>query len=191
MKLYYCKSACSLSVRIVLNEVDLKTKKTKNEENYLKINPKGAVPALRLDNGDVLTENQVIMQYLVDTTPKQSLLASVDDVKRYHTLEWVNYIATELHKTLGIFFHPSLSPEIKNFFMPMINLKLNYINEHLAKGPYLMGEHFTLPDAYLFVVIRWAYYFKMDLSAYKHLEHFMKVVAERPAVITSLEQEKL
>ncbi|AUH72431.1 glutathione S-transferase [Legionella sainthelensi] len=199
MKLYYTKSACSLAVRIVLNElgrtfqeeeVDLRAKRTKTEENYLEINPKGAVPALRLDNGDILTENQIILQYLADITPGQKLLAPVGDLLRYHTLEWVNYIATELHKTVGMFFHPNLQEETKNLFMSMVMARLNYINEHLAKGPYLMGDHFTLPDAYLFVILRWAHYFKMDLSTYKNLDRFMNIVGERPAVVTSLQQEK-
>ncbi|KTD56159.1 glutathione S-transferase [Legionella sainthelensi] len=199
MKLYYTKSACSLAVRIVLNElgrtfqeeeVDLRAKRTKTEENYLEINPKGAVPALRLDNGDILTENQIILQYLADITPGQKLLAPVGDLLRYHTLEWVNYIATELHKTVGMFFHPNLQEETKNLFMSMVMARLNYINEQLAKGPYLMGDHFTLPDAYLFVILRWAHYFKMDLSTYKNLDRFMNIVGERPAVVTSLQQEK-
>ncbi len=200
MKLYYTKSACSLAVRIVLNElgldfqdeeVDLKAKKTRSDENYLSINPKGAVPALHLDDGDLLTENQVILQYLTDITPGQKLLPPVGNLKRYHTLEWLNYVVTELHKTVGMFFHPNLNEEIKNIFLAVINTRLKYVNEHLAKGPYLMGKDFTLPDAYLFVILRWAHYFKMDLSAYKHLEQFMNVVAERPAVMTSLQQEKL
>ncbi|WP_115707038.1 glutathione transferase GstA [Legionella sainthelensi] len=199
MKLYYTKSACSLAVRIVLNElgrtfqeeeVDLRAKRTKTEENYLEINPKGAVPALRLDNGDILTENQIILQYLADITPGQKLLAPVGDLLRYHTLEWVNYIATELHKTVGMFFHPNLQEETKNLFMSLVMARLNYINEQLAKGPYLMGDHFTLPDAYLFVILRWAHYFKMDLSTYKNLDRFMNIVGERPAVVTSLQQEK-
>ncbi|KTC79921.1 glutathione transferase GstA [Legionella cherrii] len=200
MKLYYAKSACSLAVRIVLNElgidfqdeeVDLKAKKTRSDENYLSINPKGAVPALYLDNGDLLTENQVILQYLADKTPGQKLLPAVGDLKRYHTLEWINYVATELHKTIGMFFHPNLNEETKKIFMSIINTRMKYVNEHLAKGPYLMGDDFSLADAYLFVITRWAYHFKMDLSAYKHLEQFMKVVAKRPAVVTSLQQEKL
>ncbi|KTD67872.1 glutathione S-transferase [Legionella steelei] len=199
MKLYYAKSACSLTVRIVLNElgfdfqdeeVDLKTKKTHANENYFSINPKGAVPALQLDNGDVLTENQVILQYLADSSPGQKLLAPVGDLKRYHTLAWVNYVATELHKTVGIFFYPNLNEETKNIFMSLITSRFKYLDEHLAQGPYLMGKDFTLADAYLFVILRWAFYFKLDLSAYKHLEQFMKVVAERPAVVTSLQEEK-
>lgn len=200
MKLYYSKSACSLAVRIVLNElgltfqeeeVDLKTKKTKSEEDYLTINAKGSVPALRLDNGDLITENQVILQYLADSTPGQKILAPVGDINRYHTLEWLNYIATELHKTVGMFFYPRLDDGTKHLYMSMIKTRLTFINERLAKGPYLMGADFTLSDAYLFVVGRWAQYFRMDLSAYKYLEQFMSVVAARPAVITSLQQETL
>ncbi|KTC88760.1 glutathione transferase GstA [Fluoribacter dumoffii] len=200
MKLYYAKSACSLAVRVVLNElgiefqdeeVDLKAKKTQFDKDYLSINPKGAVPALYLDNGDVLTENQVILQYLTDITPGQKLLPPVGDLRRYHTLEWVNYVATELHKTVGMFFYPNLNEETKNIFMSVVNSRLKYVNERLEHGPYLMGKDFSLPDAYLFVVLRWAYYFKFDLSPYKHLEQFMKNVAERPAVAVSLQQEKL
>ncbi|MGM9451726.1 glutathione transferase GstA [Legionella bozemanae] len=200
MKLYYTKSACSLAVRIVLNElgldfqdeeVDLQAKKTRSDKNYLLINPKGAVPALHLNNGDLLTENQVILQYLADTTPGQKLLPSVGDLRRYHTLEWLNYVATELHKTVGMFFFPNLNEETKNIFTSVINTRLKHINERLANGPYLMGKDFTLPDAYLFVIIRWTHYFKMDLSPYKHIEEFMSIAAERPAIVTSLQQEKL
>ncbi len=201
MKFYYCKAACSLVVRIVLNElnldfqdveVDLKTKKTKSGDDFLAINAKGAVPAIRLDNGEVLTENQVILQYLADTTPGQKLLAPVGDLKRYHTLEWLNYISTELHKSMGMFFNPTLPEEVKSGFLtPIIITRFAYINEHLTKGSYFMGDHFTLPDAYLFVMLRWAHYFKMDLSAYKNLGQFMTQVLTRPSVIKSLQQEQL
>lgn len=201
MKFYYCRSACSLAVRIVLNElrrtyedieVDLRAKKTISGEDFLAINSKGAVPAIVLDNGDVLTENQVIMQYLVDTTKGQQLLAPVGDMKRYHTLEWLNYVATELHKLLGMFFNPNLNEETKSMiYMPMITAKLQYLNKHLAKNTHLMGEHFTLPDAYLFVILRWAYYFKIDLSSYAHIEQFMQHMAKRPSIVESLQQEGL
>lgn len=200
MKLYYTRSACSLTVRIILNElghvfqdeeVDLRTRKTSTAADYLAINPKGAVPALCLDNGDLLTENQIILQYLADSTPGQTLLAPVGELKRYHALEWVNYVATELHKTIGIFFKPDLDEETKKLFLSIAMTKLNYVNEHLAQGPYFMGADFSLADAYLFVILRWAHYLKMDLSAYKHLERFMSVVGERPAVRASLQQEKL
>ncbi len=201
MKLYYCKSACSLVVRIVLNElnldfkdeeVDLRTKKTVSSEDFLAINSKGAVPALRLDNGEVLTENQVILQYLADSNPGQKLLAPVGDFKRYRTLEWLNYLSTELHKSIGMFFNPMLPEEVKTkILIPMIMTRFAYINERLTKGSYFMGDHFTLPDAYLFVMLRWAHYFRMDLSAYKNLGQFMAQVQVRPAVIKSLQQEQL
>ncbi|MFI4963202.1 MAG: glutathione transferase GstA [Legionellales bacterium] len=199
MKLYYYRSACSLVVRIVLNElgidfqseaVDLRAKKTANGEDYLTINPKGAVPALGLDNGEVLTENQVILQYLADTTPGQNLLPALGELPRYRTLEWLNYISTELHKSLGMFFNPSLPEDLKNDLLtPMIMLRFATINNQLSKGSYLMGEHFSLPDAYLFVMVLWANHFKMDLSSYTHLHQFMKQMEARPSVINSLKQE--
>lgn len=199
MKLYYCKSACSLVVRIVLNEmgvsfhdeeVDLRAKKTADGGNFLAINPKGAVPALGLENGDVLTENQVILQYLADSTPGQKLLAPVGDMNRYHTLEWLNYMSTELHKSLGLFFNPTVNDDIKAILTPMIMMKFAYINKHLEKTPYITGEHFSLPDAYLFVMVRWAYYFKMDLSSYTHLNKLMERLQTRPSIVKSLEQEQ-
>ncbi|CAM4392701.1 MAG: Glutathione S-transferase GstA [Legionella sp.] len=201
MKFYYCKSACSLAVRIILNEldysyqdleVDLRTKKTKNDEDFWAINPKGSVPVIMLDNGQVITENQVILQYLADTAKDQKVLAPVGDLQRYHTLEWLNYVATELHKSIGMFFNPALTEEMKkSICMPMIQAKLKFVNEHLGKNTYLMGEQFTLPDAYLFVILRWAYYFKMDLSAVPHIEKFMQHLKTRPSIVKALQQEQL
>jgi glutathione S-transferase len=199
MKLYYAKSACSIVVRIILNElnisfeaesVDLKAKKTENGANYLEINPKGAVPALQLNNKQVLTENQVILQYLADTTPNQTVLAAVGDLKRYQTLEWLNYISTELHKSLGLFYNPNVTEEMKTkVLLPLIKTRLTYINTNLEKSTYLMGEQFTLPDAYLFVMLRWAHYFKIELSSFTHLEAVMKQMRSQPSVIKSLKQE--
>ncbi|HAT2065393.1 TPA: glutathione transferase GstA [Legionella pneumophila] len=201
MKLYYCRGACSLVVRIILNElglnfqdeeVDLKAKKTAGGNDFFKINPKGAVPTLVLDNGDVLTENQVILQYLADTTPRQKLLAAVGESKRYHTLEWLNYISTELHKSLGMFFNPTVSEEIKSKILtPLVMTRFAYTNTRLAKGSYLMGNEFSLPDAYLFVMVSWAKYFKLDLSQFEHLTKFMDLMMARPSVAKSLQQEKL
>ncbi|KGP62745.1 glutathione S-transferase [Legionella norrlandica] len=200
MKLYYCKGACSLVVRIVLNElglnfqdeeVDLRFKKTASGNDFFKINPKGAVPTLVLDNGDILTENQVILQYLVDTTAGQKLLPVVGDIKRYHTLEWLNYISTELHKSLGMFFNPTVSDEMKSKVLtPLIMTRFKHVNDRLEIGSYLMGDVFSLPDAYLFVMVTWARYFKMDLSQYSHLEQFMDHMQTRPSVVKSLEQEQ-
>jgi glutathione S-transferase len=200
MKFYYTKSACSLAVRIVLNElgcsyeaieVDLKTKKTTSGQDFLAINPKGAVPVLELDKGEVLTENQVIMQYLTDTTKNQKLLAPVGELKRYRTLEWLNYISTELHKSIGMFFNPNMTEEMKNtIYNPIIAQKLKFVNEHLGNNTYLMGEEFTLPDAYLFVMLRWTYYFKMDLTPYPNLKQFIHHMRSRPSVVEALQQEE-
>ncbi len=201
VKLYYYKAACSLVVRIILNElaiefqdeaVDLRAKVTASGDNFLTINPKGAVPTLVLDNGDVITENQVILQYLADTTSGQKLLAPVGDIKRYHTLEWLNYMATELHKSLGLFFAPGVTDEFKSEVLtPMIQKKFGYIDQHLSHNTYLMGDHFTLPDAYLFVMVMWTHYFKLDLSAYSHLTKYIGHMQQRPSVINSLKQEEL
>ena len=200
MKLYFTQSACSLVVRIILNElklnfqdeaVDLKIKKTASGEDFWSINPKGSVPALCLDNGEILTENQVILQYLADSTPNQSVLAPVGDMKRYRTLEWLNYIATELHKSLGFFFNPAIPQEVKSMLAPLIMKKFKFIDGDLAKGRYLMGEKFTLPDAYLFVMVRWAHYFKMDLSSYPSLMSYIEQLQTYPAISKSLEQEHL
>ncbi|MBL7479386.1 glutathione transferase GstA [Legionella bononiensis] len=199
MKLYYYKGACSLVVRIIMNEmglefqdeeVDLRTKKTASGENFLTINSKGAVPVLGLDNGDVITENQVILQYLTDITPGQELLAPVGDFKRYHTLEWLNYVSTELHKTLGMFFVPMVTEEFKSkVLIPMAMYKLGHVEKHLSHNTYLMGDHYTLPDAYLFVILMWANSFKLDFSGFPHLTKYMEYIQSRPAVIKSLKQE--
>ncbi|RUR18279.1 glutathione transferase GstA [Legionella sp. km535] len=199
MKLYYYKGACSLVVRIIMNEmgidfqdeeVDLRAKKTASGADFLEINAKGAVPVLGLDNGDVITENQVILQYLTDITPGQELLAPVGDMKRYHTLEWLNYVSTELHKTLGMFFVPMVTDEFKSkILIPMAMFKLRHVEQHLSRNTYLMGDHFTLPDAYLFVVLMWAKSFTLDFSAYPSLTKYMEYIQSRPAVMKSLKQE--
>jgi glutathione S-transferase len=170
--------------------VDLRTKKTASGENFLTINSKGAVPVLGLDNGDVITENQVILQYLTDITPGQELLAPVGDIKRYHTLEWLNYVSTELHKTLGMFFVPMVTEEFKSkVLIPMAMYKLSHVEKHLSHNTYLMGDHYTLPDAYLFVILMWANSFKLDFSEFPHLTKYMEYIQSRPAVIKSLKQE--
>lgn len=198
MKLFYYPGSCSLVVRIVLNElnikfeddlVDLKAKKTASGADYLAINPKGAVPAIQLDDGELVTENQVILQYLADHTPNQQLLAPLKDMKRYHTLEWLNYISTELHKSFGMFFNPAATDEMKKVVTPMIMARFKLLNERLGQGSYLMGEAFTLPDAYLFVMVRWAHYFKMDLSSFSNLNQYIQKLHDRPSVKKSLEQE--
>lgn len=201
MKLYYAKGACSLVVRIVLNElnlkfedesVDLRSKKTAAGEDYWLINAKGAVPALMVDNGEVLTENQVILQYLADKTANHDLLPAVGDMKRYRTLELLNYISTEVHKTFGTFFNPAVPEEIKrDVYTPILKSRFDFLDKQLAHHHYLMGNKLSLPDAYLFVMLRWAEGMKVDLSKNHNLQAFAERMKARPAVMKSLEQEKL
>ncbi len=199
MKLYYTPGACSLVARIIINEiglksefesVNLKTKTTETGADYLTVNPKGAVPALQLNNGEVLTENAVILMYLADDSKATQLLPPITDFNRYHVLEWVNYITTELHKGIGILFNPAITQDLReNLFIPLIKSKLNYINNHLQHHTYLLGDHFTLPDAYLFVMLRWVTYFKLDLNQWSYLTRYFTELSDRSSIKLSLKQE--
>lgn len=201
MKLYYTKGACSLVVRIILNElamvcqfeaVDLKNKKTEKGEDFLSINPKGAVPTLQLDDGRVLTENAVILQYLADEKKAIHLLPAVGQFERYRVLEWVNYITTEIHKSFGALFNPNVPDDLKeSLFIPLLKKKFDYIDNALANQNYLMGEHFTLPDAYLFVMLRWALSFKIAIKEFTALSHYYTRLQQYPAILRSLNDEGL
>jgi glutathione S-transferase len=198
MKLFYSKGACSLAVRIIINEigvpaqyesVDLKSKKINTGENFLEINDKGAVPVLELNDGQILTENAIILQYLADTYQATQLLPSLGNFSRFRVLEWVNYITTELHKTFANLFNPTLPEDIKkSIFIPMIQKKFQYINDHL-KHDYLVSNTFTLPDGYLYVILRWAHGMKVDISAYKKLKDYFERVDKRESIIKSLAEE--
>lgn len=199
MKLYYSKGACSLAVRIILNEteldaefeaVNLKTKVTETNINFLTINPKGSVPVLEIKPNKILTENVVILQYLCDISNATELLPPVGDMKRYRVLEWLNYITSELHKSIGILFNPVISEDLKEqIFIPLVKTKLDYINNQLANSSYLLGEEFTLPDAYLFVVLRWTHTLQIDLKGWAHLTKFFNKAHTRESVQTALKTE--
>lgn len=201
MKLYYSKGACSLACRITINElglkseyeaVDLAAKKTEKNEDFFKINPKGAVPALALDNGEVLTENAVILQYLADTSKNHRLLPAIGDLKRYRVLEWLNYVATEMHKGFGALFNPKVTPEMREkIYDPMLRAKLTYLDKHFEHNTYLMGDEYTLPDGYLFVTLTWTLYFKFNLNEWKHLARYFNELKQRQSVAASLQQEGL
>jgi len=199
MKLYFSKGACSLTVRIIINElglscdyetVDLKTKKTAGGNNFLEVNPKGAVPTLMTNDGDTLTENAVILQYLADTSKADTLLPPVGKFSRYQVLEWLNYVATEMHKTVGQLFNPNLPEQTKqSLTIPLIKSKLNYINQHLKQHTYLLGEHFTLPDAYMFVILRWAQAFQFDFKEWPNIKRYFDLLLQRDSVKKSLDEE--
>ncbi|ARG97879.1 glutathione transferase GstA [Legionella micdadei] len=201
MKLYYSKGACSLAVRIIINEigldceyesVNLKTKKTEKNEDYLAINPKGAVPSLELDKKEILTENVVIQQYLVDKFKATNLCPEIGDFHRYHVLAWSNYISTELHKTFGNLFNPAITSEMReNIFIPAIRKKLGYVDKQLSKTNFIAGDHFTMADAYLFVMLLWASQMNIDIKEFTHLSRYFAELNKRSAVIKSLKEESL
>lgn len=200
MKLYYAKGSCSLAVRILIHElnlkcefeaVNLKTKQTEHGEDYLNINPKGSVPALLLDNHELLTENVIIQQYLADQNKAITLLPPVGDMKRYRTLEWLNFVSTELHKNFSPFFSSNIPDEVKQgVYKPVLEKKLTLADEHLKNNKFLMS-HFSLPDAYFFVVSRWLPVAKLDINTWPNLARFAEDMKKRPAVQKALEEEGL
>jgi glutathione S-transferase len=190
MKLYYSPGACSQAPHILLHEigldhdaakVDLRAKTLAGGRSYLDINPKGAVPALELDNGEVLTENAVILQYLGDRAGSSELLPPAGELRRYRALEWVNFIATELHKSFAPLFKPDAGEETRRFYRQQIAQRLDYVERRLGSGPFLSGDTLTIADPYLFVITGWTD--KMiGLGNWPNLTAFRERMLERPSV---------
>lgn len=199
MKLYYSPGACSQAPHILLHEiglshdsvkVDLKAKTVEGGDNFLAINPKGSVPVLELDSGEVLTENAVILQYLGDRSGLGEVLPPLGNFRRYRVLEWVNFITTELHKSFSPLFKPDASDETKAFFKKVIGERFDYVDKALGDGPFLMGDTLTLPDPYLFVMLGWGE--KMiGLDRWPNLKAFRARMMERPSVRQVLRFEGL
>ena len=199
MKLYYSPGACSLSPHIALLEaglpydlvkVDLRAKKLENGDDYLKVNPKGQVPTLQLDSGELVTEGPVIVQVIADKAGK-GLAPARDSAERYKLLEWLNFVTTELHKNFGPMFSPVLADDAKAFFKDRVMGKFKYIDSQLAGRDYLMGKQFTVADGYLFTMLSWADRMKFDLSAMPNLLAYKARVAARPKVQEALSKEGL
>jgi glutathione S-transferase len=201
MKLYFSPGACSLSPHIVLREagitadleqVDLKTKKTKGGADYTTVNPKGQVPALVLDNGQTLTEGPAIVQYLADQKPHAGLAPQNGTFERYRLQEWLNFITSEIHKPFGALFTPSTPEDYKPVAKETLAARFGYVDRHLANGgPFLMGAQFTVADAYLFVMTQWAGFLKIDLGQWARLKAYAAQVAARPKVHEALKEEGL
>jgi glutathione S-transferase len=199
MKLYYSPGACSQAPHILLHEiglshdaerVDLRNKVTESGRSYLEINPKGSVPALELDNGEVLTENAVVLQYLGDRSGSSDVLPALGNFRRYRVLELVNFITTELHKSFAPLFSPEAGEETKRFTTANLGKKLDYLDKQLGDGPFLMGDELTLPDPYLFVITGWAE--KMiGLDRWPNLRAFRERMLQRPSVRNVLQFEGL
>ena len=200
MKLYYSPGACSLSPHIALKEaglpfdlvkVDLKAKKLADGSDYLAVNPKGQVPALDIDNAGLLTEGAVIVQAVADKAADKKLIPAQGTPERYRAQEWLNFIGSELHKNFSPLFQPVLSDDTKAFFKNRLMGKFTYLNEALAGRDYLMGNAFTVPDAYLFTMLHWAERMGFDLSALTNLTAYKARIAARPKVQEALKAEGL
>jgi glutathione S-transferase len=200
MKLYYVPGACSMAPHIALREAGLSfeidkmdpaTRRTEKGEDYLKVNPKGSVPALRLDNGEVLTEVAVVLQYIADQKPGTGLAPAAGSMARYRLAEWLNYISSEVHKQLGPFFNPKLPPEWRENQVGLLSKRFDILAERLKSHPYLMGDSFTVADAYLFTVLNWCNLLKVDLGKWPALTEYLGRIAARPSVQAALKAEGL
>jgi glutathione S-transferase len=200
MKLYYSPGACSLSPHIALREAgldftlektDLKSKQTTSGGDIRRDNPKGMVPVLVLDNGDVLTEGPAIVQWIADQNPDAELAPAAGTMPRYHLMEWLNFITSELHKSYSPLFNPNAPEEYKTIARTALAERYAFVNDKLAGGPYLMGRQFTVADGYLFTVTNWARIVKFDLTSYPNIVAFQERVRARPKVQEAMKAEGL
>lgn len=200
MKLYYSPGSCGLASQIALREaqqafdlvaVDFKTKTTR-EGDYLQVTPKGFVPALKLENGDVLTESAVILQWIADRNPSANLLPPFGERARYEGLEWLNFVATDLHKNFAVLFSPVLdAPTKARFGRVHLTSKFDYVDAHLTTRDYLLGDNFSVADAYLYNVLTWAPRVSLDIGGYAAIQAFMARIERRPSVQAALKAEGL
>lgn len=200
MKLYYAAGACSLSPHIValeagiaveLEKVDTKAKRTASGEDYWQINPKGYVPALQLDNGELLTEGTAIVQYLADLKPESGLAPANGTTARYRLQETLGYINSELHKSYTPLFKPDTPDAVRDERKDYLRKRYALLDQHLSKHDWLIGEQFTVADAYLFTVTNWAQHVGLDLSDFPAIVAFQQRVASRPQVQSALKAEGL
>jgi glutathione S-transferase len=197
MKLYFAPGACSHAVHLCLREanatfdvvkVDLRTKKTADGGDFTEVNPKGYVPTLVLDSGEKLTEVSAILQYVADTFPAANLAPAAGSFAKYQWLEWLGYINSELHKSMGALFHTDEAG--RPAAVTRLEKQLKYVEGALEGRTWLVGDHFTAVDAYLFVIASWSKWVKYDLSPYKNITAFVARVADRPSVATARAAER-
>ena len=200
MKLYYAPGACSLASHIALQETGLpfeidalnfSTRTTAGGKDFMQLNPKGYVPALELDDGSILTEGAAILQYIADQNPEAGLAPKADSIERYRLQEWLNFISTEVHKSFSPLFNKASSDEVKSNARTMLTKRLGYIETQLANKPYLLGDHFTVADVYLFVVAGWSSHVGFDLGPFPKINAYLSRIAQRPAVQAALKAEGL
>lgn len=200
MKLYYAAGACSLAPHIVLRElglsfdaepVDLKTHRLADGTDFYTINPKGYVPVLQLDDGQTLTEIAAILQYLGDRAPEAGLIPAAGSMQRYRVIEWLTFISSELHKSFSPLWNPAMPEAGKQLFRDKLAQRFAFLDRHLADKRYLMGEQYSVADAYAYTILSWKDALKLDISNWKHLEAYVRRVAARNRVREALHSEKL
>jgi glutathione S-transferase len=198
--LYFSPGACALGPQITLRELDLsfdlkrvnlKEHTLEDGSDYYAVNPKGAVPALKLPNGELLTEGAVLYQYLSDQRPDAGLLPATGTMARYRALEWLNYIASEVHKSLGAFFSPVYDEPTREKMRELFRKKLAYLDAHFAKHNFLLGDQFQVVDAYLFNVLNWTKPAQIDLTPYANVSAFHARVMARASVQEAMKAEGL
>lgn len=201
MKLYYSPGACSLASHIIIKElgisaevikVDLKTHTTENGEDYFSINAKGYVPYLKIDETKNLTEGVAILQYLADLHPEKNLAPASGTFERYQLQEWLTFISSEIHKGMGIFFYPNtLSEGGSEELKKRIQKRLQIVNTQLANSKFLLGETFTIADAYLFTILGWCKMINIDISEHVNIIAYLEEIAKRESVQSAMKAEKL
>ena len=200
MKLYWTPGSCSLAVHIALREtgqpfamarVDIMTKQLEDGGDYRAVNPRGALPALELDDGQVLTEGVVLLQYVADKAGDGALIPQALDLPRYRVLEWLNHLATELHKGFSVLFNPGAPDAFKQAVSAKLTGHFSDMNEALTASEWLANDAYSVADIYAFVICNWAGMVGIDLSGFAALEAFRARVAARPAVQAALKAEGL
>ena len=200
MKLFYSPGACSLATHIVALEagspatyetVDLRAKKTESGADFMQINPKGYVPALQLDSGDILTEVSAVIQYLAHQAPGSGLMPEAGTPEHFRVLEWIGFISAELHKGFGPLFNPATPDAYKTIAIANLNRRLAYLNAVLDGRSYLVGDRFTVADAYLFTILRWTGPMKIDMAGLGNVAAYMDRVGNRERVRQALVNEGL
>ena len=200
MKLYYFSGACSLASNIALREaglkfelvkVDRRTRKAADGLDFNEVNPKGYVPTLTLDNGEVLTENVAVLQYIADRNPAAKLAPPAGTMERYRLVEWLGFISSEIHKNFSQLFREDAAEETKQYVLKVLSNRLDYVNRAIGSRSFLMGEQFTVADPYLFTVLGWSRHLNFDLSKWPQLQRYVERVGARPQVVEALKAEGL
>jgi glutathione S-transferase len=200
MKLYYAPGSCSLASHIALYEtglpfeidkINVPTKTTASGEDFMKINPKSYVPAIRLNDGSILTEGAAVLQYIADQNPASGLAPKAGTLERYRLQEWLTFISTEIHKSFSPLFNKDAAAAVKDYARDLLNKRLPYVEAQLANKPYLMGNSFTVADAYLFVVVSWSNRVGFDIGQFPNIKEYMARIVARPSVQAAMKAEGL